>query len=125
TPRLTADASQVAWVSAKDGSPEIYVASLTDGTSTRLTYWGTSWARVSGWTPAGEVLAVSAANQPFFHYVRARALTTALSGSPGAERGLPVGPGSDLSLGARGGGTGGAGARPARQARTRRRRTRQ
>ena len=81
------------------------MASLADGTSTRLTYWGTSWARVSGWTPAGEVLAVSRANQPFAHYVRARALTTALSGSPGAERVLPFGPVSDLSLGTSGGGT--------------------
>ena len=77
------------------------MAGLADGTSTRLTYWGTSWARVSGWTPDGEVLAVSAANQPFGHYVRARALTTALSGSPGAERVLPFGPVSDLSLGTR------------------------
>jgi tricorn protease len=102
TPRLTPDGTQVAWVSAKDGSPEIYVASLADGTSTRLTYWGTSWARVSGWTPAGEVLAVSAANQPFGHYVRARVLTTVLSGRPGAERVLPFGLVSDLSLGTSG-----------------------
>jgi tricorn protease len=109
TPRLTPDATQVAWVSARDGSPEIYVATLADGASTRLTYWGTSWARVSGWTPAGEVLAVSAANQPFRHYVRARALTTALSGSPGAERVLPFGPVSDLTLGTGGAGPGGAG----------------
>ena len=100
TPRLTPDGTQVAWASARDGSAEVYAASLADGTSTRLTYWGTSWARVSGWTPAGEVLAISAANQPFFHYTRARALTTALSGRPGAERVLPFGPVSDLSLGA-------------------------
>jgi tricorn protease len=106
TPRLSPDGTHVAWASARDGSPEIYVASLADGTSTRLTYWGTSWARVSGWTPAGEVLAVSAANQPFRHYVRARVLTTALSGSPGAERVLPFGPVSDLSLGSGGGGGG-------------------
>ncbi|MGD0377316.1 MAG: S41 family peptidase [Streptosporangiaceae bacterium] len=105
TPRLTPGGTHVAWVSAKDGSPEIYVANLADGTSTRLTYWGTSWARVSGWTPAGEVLAVSAANQPFGHYVRARVLTTALSGSPGADRVLPFGPVSDLSLGTSGDGT--------------------
>ena len=110
TPRLAPDGTHVAWVSAKDGSPEIYVASLTDGTSTRLTYWGTSWARVSGWTPAGEVLAVSAANQPFFHYVQARVLATALPGSPGAERTLPFGPVSDLSLGTSGDGAGGDGA---------------
>jgi tricorn protease len=107
TPRLTPDGTQVAWVSAKDGSAEIYVASLADGTSTRLTYWGTSWARVSGWTPAGEVLAVSAANQPFGHYVRARALTTALSGSAGGERVLPFGLVSDLSLGTSRDGTAG------------------
>src|SRR6202034_1473558 len=74
---------------------------------TRLTYWGTHWARVSGWTPAGEVLAVTAANQPFRHYVRARVLTTVLSGSPGAERVLPFGPVSDLSLGTDGHGIGG------------------
>ena len=108
TPRLTPDGTHVAWVSAKDGSPEIYVASLDDGASTRLTYWGTSWARVSGWTPAGEVLAVSAANQPFGHYVRARVLSTPLSGGPGAERVLPFGPVSDLSLGASGDGAGAA-----------------
>jgi tricorn protease len=110
TPRLTPDGTQVAWVSAKDGSPEIYVASLAGGPSTRLTYWGTSWARVCGWTPGGEVLAVSAANQPFGHYVRARALTTARSGRPGEERVLPFGPVSDLSLGANGDGTAGDGA---------------
>jgi tricorn protease len=109
TPRLTPDGTHVAWVSAKDGSLEIYMAGLADGTSTRLTYWGTSWARVSGWTPAGEVLAVSAANQPFGHYARARALTTALSGSPGAERVLPFGLVSDLSLGATGDGAQGDG----------------
>jgi len=103
TPRLTPDGTHVAWVSAKDGSPEVYVASLADGTSTRLTYWGTRRALVCGWTPAGEVLAVSAANQPFFHYVRARALATPLSGSAGAERVLPFGPVSELSLGASGG----------------------
>jgi tricorn protease len=107
TPRLTPDGTHVAWVSGKDGSPEIYVAGLDDGTSTRLTYWGASGARVSGWTAAGEVLAVSAAGQPFGHYARARALTTALSGSPGAERVLPFGQVSDLSLGT---GSGGAAA---------------
>jgi tricorn protease len=109
TPRLTPDGTHVAWVSARDGDPEIYVANLADGASTRLTYWGTSWARVSGWTPAGEVLAVSAANQPFGSYARARALTTALSGAPGAERVLPFGLVSDLSLGASGDGTSGDG----------------
>src|SRR3984885_6144918 len=65
----------------------------------RLSPDGTHGAGGSGWPPAGEVLAVTAANQPFRHYVRARVLTTVLSGSPGAERVLPFGPVSDLSLG--------------------------
>ncbi|HEX9041995.1 MAG TPA: S41 family peptidase [Trebonia sp.] len=102
TPRLAPDGAHVAWVSSRDGTAEVYTASLADGDTTRLTYWGTSWALVSGWTPNGEVLAVSTAGQPFGHYVRARALTTALSGSPGAERVLPFGPVSDLSLGTSG-----------------------
>jgi tricorn protease len=113
TPRLSSDGTQVAWVSTKDGSAEIYLASLADGTSTRLTYWGTSWARVSGWAPGGEVLAVSAANQPFGFDVRARALSTTLSGGPGTERVLPFGPVSDLSLGTSGDGAGGGDARGA------------
>ena len=114
TPRLTPDGAHVAWVSSRDGSAEVYMAGLDDGVSTRLTYWGTRWARVSGWTPDGEVLAVSSAHQPFGHYVRARALTTVLSGRPGAERVLPYGPVSDLSLGSGGArGTGeGSGAGP-------------
>ncbi len=110
TPRLTPDGTHVAWVSSRDGTAEVYTAGLADGVSARLTYWGTRWAQVSGWTPDGEVLAVTAAHQPFGHYVRARALTTALSGTPGAERVLPFGPVSDLSLGAGGAsGVGGAG----------------
>jgi len=79
TPRLSPDGAHVAWVSSRDGTAEVYMAGLVDGASTRLTYWGTRWAQVSGWTPDGEVLAVSTAGQPFGHYVRARALTTALS----------------------------------------------
>jgi tricorn protease len=58
TPRLSADGAQLAWMSSKDGGPEVYHANLADGSSTRLTYWGDAGGRVCGWTPAGEVLAV-------------------------------------------------------------------
>jgi tricorn protease len=112
TPRLSSDGTHLAWASTRDGSSEVYVASVADGISARLTYWGTSWARVSGWTPAGEVLAVSPANQPFRDYLRARALTTALSGVPGAERVLPLGLVADLSLGASQNTAGGDGSGP-------------
>jgi len=102
TPRFSADGTQLAWVCSKDGGAEVYRASLADGVSARLTYWGTAWGRVCGWTPGGEVLAVSTAGQPFNHYSWARALATQESdpaGGPGAERLLPLGPVGDISLG--------------------------
>ena len=102
TPRFSADGTRLAWISGKDGSAEVYQAGLADGVSSRMTYWGMQWARVCGWTPAGEVLAVSTAGQPFNHYSWARAVTTQESdpaGGPGAERLLPLGPVGDISLG--------------------------
>jgi tricorn protease len=98
-PRFSADGSHLAWTSELDGSPEIYVGSVADGTTGRLTYWGASMARVCGWTERGEVLAVSPAGQPFLGHMRARVLSTALSGGPGADRILPFGPASDIAAG--------------------------
>jgi len=102
TPRFSPDGTRLAWVSGKDGSPEVYQASLADGVATRLTYWGSDWARLAGWTPAGEVLAVSPAGQPFQHDSWARAIPTpeyGPAGAPAAERLLPLGPLADLSVG--------------------------
>ena len=99
TPRFAADGGHVAWASSRDGGTDIYLGSVGDGTSTRLSYWGATWARVSGWTDAGEVLAVSTAAQPFGHYTWARALGTPISAGAGTERVLPYGPVGDLSAG--------------------------
>jgi tricorn protease len=107
TPRFSADGSQLAWVSGKHGGMEIYAASLADASGVRLTYWGAVAARVCGWTSVGEVLAVSAAGQPFLQYPLARALGTAASGRRGTDRILPLGPVTDLSAGV---GADGAGA---------------
>jgi tricorn protease len=107
TPRLSADGSFLAWVSSKHGGTEIYAAGVADGVGTRLTYWAAPAARVCGWTPAGEVLAVSAAGQPFPQYPRARVLGTGRSGSEGADRLLPLGPVTDLSVAIGGGASGG------------------
>ena len=52
TPRFAADGGHVAWASSRDGGTDIYLGSVGDGTSTRLSYWGATWARVSGWTDA-------------------------------------------------------------------------
>ena len=74
TPRFSSDGACLAWTSSKDGGSEIYQASVADGVSTPLSYWGAAWARVCGWTPRGEAIAVSPAGQPFGHYVWARAV---------------------------------------------------
>ncbi len=95
-PRFGPDGTQVAWTSSRDGSPEVYVAGTEGSSLTRLTYWGDPVTRVTGWTAAGEVLAVTAANQPSPKYRRAYAV-------PGdgvtPPRPLPFGAVNDLAIG--------------------------
>jgi tricorn protease len=98
-PRLSPGGGHLAWVSSRDGGPEIYAAGVDDGATQRLTYWAAPTARVCGWTGDGEVLAISAAGQPFGDQMRARVLGTDLAGGLGAERILPFGPVSDISSG--------------------------
>ncbi|MBG0828339.1 PDZ domain-containing protein [Planomonospora sp. ID67723] len=91
-PRLSPDATKVAWTSLRDGDPEVFLADLETGSAERLTHWGDSRTRTRGWTPDGRVLAISATGQPFasmtFAYV--------LDGGQ-AER-LPYGPVTDLAV---------------------------
>ena len=67
-PRFSDDGSRIAWTSWRDGNPEVYAADPDGGDATRLTYWGDPQTRVTGWTPGGEVLAISAAGQPALKY---------------------------------------------------------
>ncbi len=94
-PRLSPDGSQVAWAGSKDGVSEVYLAAVEGGTRRRLTYWSDPRARVCGWSPANEVLAVTSAGQPFTHLTWACAIRTE-TGRPGSRR-LPFGPVSDLA----------------------------
>ena len=96
-PRLSPGGGHLAFVSSKDGGPEVYVASVGDGGTQRLSHWGAPMAKVCGWTGDGEVLVVSPAGQPFVDHMRARVLGAGLSGGLGAERILPFGPVSDIS----------------------------
>ena len=90
-PRFSPDGSKIAWTSSRDGGPEVYLAGTDGSGPTRLTYWGDREATVSGWTPAGEVLAVSFAGQPN-HIPWSYAIR------PGeAPRRLPFGPVNDLA----------------------------
>jgi tricorn protease len=90
-PRFSPDGTKVAWTSSRDGGPEIYLADTDGSDPARLTYWGVGETLVSGWTPAGEVLAVTAAGQPTY-------IPWAYAIRPGqAPRRLPFGPVSDLA----------------------------
>jgi tricorn protease len=94
-PRFSRDGSQLAWTSWRDGNPEVYVADTEGSTAGRLTYWGDPQTRVTGWTAAGEVLAVTAANQPAQKYRRAYAVPGDGATPP---RLLPFGPVNDVAI---------------------------
>ncbi len=93
-PRLARDGSSVAWVSQRDGAPDVYLAGLDGGAARRLTFWGDDLTRVTGWSPDGEVLAITAAGQPFMHHARAHAIRP----GDGASRELPFGPVGDVAI---------------------------
>ncbi len=90
-PRFSPDGAKIAWTSSREGDPEVYLSGADGSNPARLTYWGDREAAVSGWTPAGEVLAVSAAGQP-------ADIPWAYAIRPGeAPRRLPFGPVMDLA----------------------------
>ena len=95
SPRLSLDGELVAWTSQLHGAPEVYVAPVGGGTARRLTYWGVTRTATRGWTPDGDVLAVSEAGQPSRERTWAYALPA--DGSPG--RRLPYGIVDEVSYG--------------------------
>ncbi|HTK65689.1 MAG TPA: S41 family peptidase [Pseudonocardia sp.] len=97
-PRLADDGSRVAWTSWRDRSPEVHVADVDGGLSTRLTYWGDPRTLSIGWTDAGEVVAVSGTGQPSYLWTWAHAVPT----DGGPTRRLPYGQVGDLAVGPRG-----------------------
>jgi tricorn protease len=94
-PRFSRDGAQVAWTSWRDGNPEVYAADTEGSTANRLTYWGDPQTRVTGWTAAGEVLALTAADQPAQKYRRGYAVPGDGATPP---RLLPFGPVTDLAI---------------------------
>jgi tricorn protease len=94
-PRFSRDGSQVAWTSWRDGNPEVYAASTEGGPAARLTYWGDPQTRVTGWTAAGDVLAITAASQPAQKYRRAFAVPGDGATPP---RLLPFGAVNDVAI---------------------------
>ncbi len=93
-PRFSPDGSRIAYTTWRSLDPEIHLAPVSGGPACRLTYWGSSDARVCGWTPDGDILAVSSHGQPFSYFSWAYSVPT--DGSPGGK--LPWGPVSDIAV---------------------------
>ncbi|WP_371529241.1 S41 family peptidase [Streptomyces sp. NBC_01283] len=94
-PRISPDGTTVAWTSTRDGAPEVHVAPVDGGSSKRLTYWGSSRTSVRGWTPEGQVLAISTSGQASLRRSWARAVP--LDGGPADT--LPYGIVGDVAHG--------------------------
>ena len=95
-PRMSRDGTLLAWTSGRDGPPEVYLAGIDGGNGRRLSYWGDHGTRVCGWTPDGEVVAITASGRPFRHHTWAHALPAV--GAAAGPRLLPFGPVADLAI---------------------------
>ncbi|MEO3798019.1 PDZ domain-containing protein [Nonomuraea sp. B10E15] len=93
-PRFSPDGSRIAWTSGKEGAPEVFAAEIDGPEGERLTHWGNTATGVRGWTPEGDVLAVSAAGQS--ETSRNWAYAVPLDGGPATR--LPYGWLSDVAV---------------------------
>ncbi len=97
-PRFSPDGASIAYTTWRTLDPEIHLAPVDGGPARRLTHWGSTDARVCGWSPdpgeACQILAVSSHNQPFSYFSWAYSVPT--DGSPGGR--LPWGPVSDIAV---------------------------
>ncbi|WP_055551393.1 S41 family peptidase, partial [Streptomyces kanamyceticus] len=93
-PRFSPDGRHIAYTTWRSLDPEIHLAPVCGGPSRRLTYWGSTDTRVCGWSPDGDILAVSSHGQPFSYFCWAYSVPT--DGSPGGK--LPWGPVYDIAV---------------------------
>ncbi|MFG2821238.1 PDZ domain-containing protein [Kitasatospora sp. NPDC048365] len=92
-PRFSPDGRHIAFTSMRDGAPEVHVAPVDGGPSRRLTFWGSPFTAVRGWTADGRPVATTTGGQATIR--RTWAFAVPLDGGP-AER-LPYGPVSGLA----------------------------
>ncbi|SDK73917.1 S41 family peptidase [Nonomuraea jiangxiensis] len=92
-PRFSPDGSRIAWSSTKEGAPEVFAAEIDGPEGERLTHWGTG-SGVRGWTPGGQVLAITSAGES--ERSRTWAYEVPLDGGPATR--LPFGWVSDVAL---------------------------
>ncbi|WP_105566779.1 S41 family peptidase [Microbacterium halophytorum] len=81
-PRFSPDGAHVAFVSHRDGHPELMVVGVGSGDVRRLTYWGSPMLHNFGWTADGRVLVGSSAGEAEMRHTVTKAV--ALDGT--AER---------------------------------------
>ncbi|MFF1378565.1 S41 family peptidase [Streptomyces sp. NPDC058308] len=93
-PRFSPDGRHIAYTTWRSLDPEIHLAPVAGGPSRRLTYWGSTDTRVCGWSPDGDILAVSSHGQPFSYFCWAYSVP--VDGSPGGK--LPWGPVWDIAI---------------------------
>ncbi|CAM5730742.1 Tricorn protease OS=Streptomyces alboniger OX=132473 GN=CP975_11490 PE=3 SV=1 [Streptomyces alboniger] len=86
-PRISPDGTTVAWTSTRDGAPEVHIAPVDGGPAKRLTHWGSWQTQVRGWTPDGQVLAITTHGQANLRRKWAHAVP--LDGGPATR--LPYG----------------------------------
>lgn len=93
-PRFSPDGRHIAYTTWRSLDPEIHLAPVDGGPSRRLTHWGSTDTRVCGWTPDGDILAVSSHGEPFSYFCWSYSVPT--DGSPGGK--LPWGPVHDIAV---------------------------
>ncbi|MEV7120041.1 S41 family peptidase [Kitasatospora griseola] len=86
--RISPDGRTVAWTSQRDGAPEVHVAPAAGGQARRLTYWGSPFTAVVGWSGDGRPIAITTAGQQTIR--RTWAFAVPLDG--GEPERLPYGP---------------------------------
>ncbi|MGW2446594.1 S41 family peptidase [Streptomyces sp. NPDC001675] len=91
-PRFSPDGRRIAYAGWRSLVPEIHLVDVDGGPARQLTYWGSADTQVRGWTPDGDILAVTSHGEPFSYFTWAYKLTT--DGAPGRK--LPWGPVSDI-----------------------------
>ncbi|MFJ5709591.1 S41 family peptidase [Streptomyces sp. NPDC093105] len=93
-PRFSPDGRHIAYTNWRSLDPEIHLVPVDGGHARQLSHWGSTDTRVCGWSPDGDILAVSSQGQPFSYF--SWAYTVATDGSPG--RRMPWGPVSDIAV---------------------------
>jgi tricorn protease len=73
-PRFSPDGASVAYVSHRDGHPEVMVVDVDGGAVRRLTYWGAQATSLLGWTADGRILVATNAGEANIRHTVVRAL---------------------------------------------------